>query len=236
MVNKLISFGLVFITWSPTVNLVSPRGCQTAFLCRCRDLCIKGRDCLWVVEHFFISGIILTIMRKFVFLSYDLYFPLVSGIWGLGWNAWSVLLHFSRWIFLVKNIVTRPTLVIGNVLLNFPVKSEINFLTDHDWKNDFFVECLSPILEAMTNTARPPDYTYILGLDKSVRDFAVPSLLEEQNTKATPRFLIMQRGLVVMGREIGLFLLSFLVRLFYIWSGGCSAAATSQTIFYPSYE
>jgi len=100
--------------------------------------------------------------------------------------------------------------------VEFPREIRNQFLTDHDWKNDFFIECLSPILEAMTNTARPPDYTYILGLDKSVRDFAVPSLLEEQNTKATPRFLIMQRGLVVMGREIGLFLLFFLVRLFYI--------------------
>lgn len=93
------------------------------------------------------------------------------------------------------------------------VKSEIDaklmyFLTDHNWKNDFFVECLSPILEAMTNTVRPPDYTYILGLDKLVRDFAVPSLLEKQNTKVTPRFLIMQRGLVVMGREIGPFFFS----------------------------
>jgi len=104
-----------------------------------------------------------------------------------------------------KFLATRCQLNPNGISL---VKSEID--TDHNWKNDFFVECLSPILEAMTNTFRPPDYTYILGLDKSVRDFAVPSLLEEQNTKVTPRFLIMQRGLVVMGREIGLSLRLFL--------------------------
>ncbi|KAF5361070.1 hypothetical protein D9756_004646 [Leucocoprinus leucothites] len=101
-------------------------------------------------------------------------------------------------ISLVHVDAKRPSYVGAGIYVS---REEIVY---HDWKNDFFIECLSPILEAMTNTAHPPDYTHILGLDRSVRDFAVPSLLEEQNTKATPRFLVMQRGLVVMGREIAL--------------------------------
>ncbi|KXN83107.1 hypothetical protein AN958_01778 [Leucoagaricus sp. SymC.cos] len=85
----------------------------------------------------------------------------------------------------------------------------------HNWKNDFFVECLSPILETMINTVHPPSYTHILELDRSVRDFAIPALLEEQNTKPTPRYLVMQRGLVAMGREIGVSALLQLHRRYF---------------------
>jgi len=156
-------------------------------------------------------------MHKFLFSSYDSYHFLI----GMGWkilDPFNCIFHRSLlWIKILSYgqccvfsfrinqnwLHAANWTPINGISL---VKSELDtLLTDHNWKNDFFVECLSPILEAMTNTARPPDYTYILGLDKSVRDFAVPSLLEEQNTKVTPRFLIMQRGLVVMGREIGLF-------------------------------
>jgi hypothetical protein len=56
----------------------------------------------------------------------------------------------------------------------------------------------------MTNTVNPPGYTKILELDRSVRDFAVSPLLKDKNTATTPRFLVMQRALVVIGREIGM--------------------------------
>lgn len=60
------------------------------------------------------------------------------------------------------------------------------------------------MLEAMV-AVDPPDYAHILNLDKSVRDFGVPLLLDEHKSRdISPRFLVMQRGLVVMGREIGM--------------------------------
>ena len=52
----------------------------------------------------------------------------------------------------------------------------------------------------------PPDYAHIVNLDKSVRDFSVPSLLDEHKSQdVSPCLLVMQRGLVSMSREIGMF-------------------------------
>ncbi|KDR82363.1 hypothetical protein GALMADRAFT_57068 [Galerina marginata CBS 339.88] len=74
----------------------------------------------------------------------------------------------------------------------------------HEWKNAFFIQCLTPMLEAMV-AAEQPDYPHIIHLDKSVRDFGVPSLLDEHHPHdVNPRFLVMQRGLVAMSREIAL--------------------------------
>ena len=74
---------------------------------------------------------------------------------------------------------------------------------DHEWKNNFFIQCLTPMLEAMVSID-PPEYSLIVSLDKSVRDFGVPALLDEnQRQSIAPRFLVMQRGLVTMSREIG---------------------------------
>ncbi|KAF8817210.1 hypothetical protein BYT27DRAFT_7205076 [Phlegmacium glaucopus] len=74
----------------------------------------------------------------------------------------------------------------------------------HEWKNAFFIQCLTPMLEAMV-AVDPPDYGHITNLDKSVRDFSVPSLLDEHKFHdISPRFLVMQRGLVAMSREIAL--------------------------------
>ncbi|KAH9480181.1 hypothetical protein JR316_0006779 [Psilocybe cubensis] len=64
--------------------------------------------------------------------------------------------------------------------------------------------CLSPMLEAMVAVDRP-EYSRIIILDKSVRDFGVPTLLDEhQSHDVNPRFLVMQRGLVSISREIAL--------------------------------
>jgi len=60
------------------------------------------------------------------------------------------------------------------------------------------------MLEAMVAVDQP-DYSHIVDLDKSVRDFGIPSLLDEQQPNdVNPRFLIMQRGLVAMSREVGM--------------------------------
>jgi hypothetical protein len=78
-------------------------------------------------------------------------------------------------------------------------------LLDHEWKNAFFIQCLTPMLEAMVAVV-PPDYSHIIDLDKSVRDFGVPALLDEHKSRSiNPRFLVMQRGLVAIGRELGMF-------------------------------
>ena len=60
------------------------------------------------------------------------------------------------------------------------------------------------MLEAMV-AVDPPDYSHIINLDKSVRDFGVPALLDDHNTQSiSPRFLVMQRGLVAISRELGM--------------------------------
>ena len=80
-----------------------------------------------------------------------------------------------------------------------------NFVVDHEWKNAFFIQCLTPMLEAMV-AVNPPDYSHIINLDKLVRDFGVPALLDEHKSHSiSPRFLVMQRGLVAISRELGMF-------------------------------
>ena len=75
---------------------------------------------------------------------------------------------------------------------------------DHEWKNAFFIQCLTPMLEAMV-AVDPPDYSHIISLDKSVRDFGVPELLDDHKAQSiSPRFLVMQRGLVAISRELGM--------------------------------
>ncbi|KAF7767920.1 transcriptional regulator family: Fungal Specific TF [Agaricus bisporus var. burnettii] len=95
--------------------------------------------------------------------------------------------------------VARPSYVGAGI---YVPREEIVY---HNWKNDFFIECLSPILEAMTNAKQLIEYDQLLALDRSARDFYVPPILGElENSTETPRFLVMQRGLVIMGREIAL--------------------------------
>ena len=74
---------------------------------------------------------------------------------------------------------------------------------DHEWKHAFFTNCLTPILSAVV-AVQPPDYAHIIALDYAARDFGVPDLLDEHRRHVTkPGFLVTQRGLVTMSREIG---------------------------------
>ena len=60
------------------------------------------------------------------------------------------------------------------------------------------------MLEAMVAVV-PPDYSHIIDLDKLVRDFGVPALLDDHKSHSiSPRFLVMQRGLVAISRELGM--------------------------------
>ncbi|ESK95817.1 hypothetical protein Moror_12429 [Moniliophthora roreri MCA 2997] len=72
----------------------------------------------------------------------------------------------------------------------------------HEWKNAFFIQCLSPALETII-AVKQPDYSVTIALDAKIRDFAVPELLDDRNASAvTKRFLVMQRALLSTGRDL----------------------------------
>ncbi|TFK23393.1 hypothetical protein FA15DRAFT_670507 [Coprinopsis marcescibilis] len=103
----------------------------------------------------------------------------------------------------------------------------------HEWKTSFFIKCLSPMLEAMV-APDPPDYSRIVELDRSVRDFGVPALLDTDSTKVlevAPRFLSMQRALVALGREVALLQLH---RKYFTQAMSDSAAFDMHHQFAPS--
>lgn len=88
------------------------------------------------------------------------------------------------------------------VFLHLLVIGLIN-ISDHEWKNAFFVQVLAPVLEAIV-AVNLPNYSHIINLDKMVRDFEIPTILDEHyDHEVRPRFLVMQRALVSMGRDIG---------------------------------
>ena len=87
-------------------------------------------------------------------------------------------------------------------------RNGIDQYLDHEWKNAFFVQVLTPVLEAIV-AVNLPNYPHIISLDKMVRDFEIPTILDEHyNHEVRPRFLVMQRALVSMGRDIGILILS----------------------------
>ena len=71
---------------------------------------------------------------------------------------------------------------------------------DHEWKNAFFRNCLTPVLSSIV-AVQQPEYAHIVALDHTVRNFGMPVLIDEH--QANPRFLDMLHGLVTMSREIG---------------------------------
>ncbi|KAJ3780693.1 hypothetical protein GGU10DRAFT_414928 [Lentinula aff. detonsa] len=77
----------------------------------------------------------------------------------------------------------------------------------HEWKNKFFIDCLSPILETIVSVNSLP-YSQTIELDKKVREFPIPEILKEEygttTTGPNSRFLAMQRALVSTGRDIAL--------------------------------
>ncbi|KAF9049458.1 hypothetical protein BDZ89DRAFT_1032938 [Hymenopellis radicata] len=76
--------------------------------------------------------------------------------------------------------------------------------SDHQWKNGFFVDCLTPVLEAMIAVS-PPDYPLMIELDNKVRAYDIPPLLDERiQSSVSTRLLTMQRGFVSTSREIAL--------------------------------
>ncbi|EAU85818.2 hypothetical protein CC1G_05035 [Coprinopsis cinerea okayama7 len=96
--------------------------------------------------------------------------------------------------------VQQPTYVGPGI---YVPKEEVVY---HEWKHGFFIKCLSPMLEVMI-AKEQPDYSRIIELDTSVRDFGIPALLDVDSSKSmevAPRFLCMQRAMVALSREIAL--------------------------------
>lgn len=75
---------------------------------------------------------------------------------------------------------------------------------DHEWKHGFFVSCLTPVLDTALS-AQPQPYSKVLKVDRGVRNYHVPPVLDIFNQEITPsnRQLGMQQVLVSSGREIG---------------------------------
>ncbi|KAL0581180.1 hypothetical protein V5O48_000870 [Marasmius crinis-equi] len=72
----------------------------------------------------------------------------------------------------------------------------------HQWKNSFFIKCLTPALETIISV-KPVEYSVTIALDAQIRDFAVPDLLDDRAGNPAPkRFLAMQRALLTTGRDI----------------------------------
>ncbi|KAJ7245017.1 hypothetical protein B0H12DRAFT_1128264 [Mycena haematopus] len=97
-----------------------------------------------------------------------------------------------------------PSLSLSHVDTNPPAYTESTHVPKdeilyHEWKNAFFIKCLSPILEAVA-VVTPPDYQHLLELDARARDFHPPAALADSG--ATARYLVMQRAIVASGRDI----------------------------------
>ncbi|KAJ3892799.1 hypothetical protein GG344DRAFT_44607 [Lentinula edodes] len=74
----------------------------------------------------------------------------------------------------------------------------------HEWKNKFFIDCLSPILETIVSVNTPP-YQKTIELDKKIRDFPIPEILKDDYSSGSgSRSLAMQRALLSTGRDIAL--------------------------------
>ncbi|KAK2460474.1 hypothetical protein APHAL10511_007521 [Amanita phalloides] len=99
----------------------------------------------------------------------------------------------------LSHVDTKPPTYIGPGI--YVPREEIAY---HEWKNSFFIQCLTPILQTMV-AVTPPDYNHILSLDGKIRDFDTPKLLNGSERDAiAPRFLNMQRALYSMGRDLAL--------------------------------
>ncbi|KAF7365020.1 4Fe-4S ferredoxin-type domain-containing protein [Mycena venus] len=115
---------------------------------------------------------------------------------GLPYGQWCQSLSLGR----------PPSLSLSHVDTKPPAYTESTHVPKdeilyHEWKNAFFIKCLSPILEAVA-AVTPPEYKQLLELDARARDFHSPPALD--NSGATARFLVMQRALVASGRDIAI--------------------------------
>lgn len=108
--------------------------------------------------------------------------------------------------------------------------------SDHEWKNTFFIQCLTPVLEAMV-AVDAPSYSRFISLDKLVRDFSVPALLDEKYIhSASARFLVMQRALVSTGRDIGEVYTFYGLKRPFVNTAIFSASSTSPPLLHRGDE
>ncbi|KAF5369123.1 hypothetical protein D9615_010426 [Tricholomella constricta] len=108
----------------------------------------------------------------------------------------------------LRHVETKPPAFRGPGM--YVSREEIVY---HEWKNAFFIQCLTPVLEAVV-VVEPLPYEDIVELDRRVREFAVPEILSSGEhganngdliiNGAEPRFLVMQRALVATSRDVAL--------------------------------
>lgn len=75
---------------------------------------------------------------------------------------------------------------------------------DHEWKHGFFLNCLTPVLNAAISAHSQP-YSKTLDVDQVVRSYPIPPMLDifGEEVVVNNRQLGMQQVLVSSGREIG---------------------------------
>lgn len=73
----------------------------------------------------------------------------------------------------------------------------------HEWKHGFFLHCLTPVLNTAIS-AQPYPYSTVLEVDRTVRSYPIPPLLDifSQGAVVNNRQLGMQQVLASSGREI----------------------------------
>ncbi|KAH7913978.1 fungal-specific transcription factor domain-containing protein, partial [Hygrophoropsis aurantiaca] len=73
----------------------------------------------------------------------------------------------------------------------------------HQWKHEFFLECLTPVLTAAISAKQQP-YRVVMEVDKKIRNFNIPPTLDIFHSDGVigNRQLTMQQVLVSSGREI----------------------------------
>ncbi|KAG5644900.1 hypothetical protein DXG03_007452 [Asterophora parasitica] len=105
----------------------------------------------------------------------------------------------------LRHVDTKPPVFRGPGM--YVPREEIAY---HEWKNAFFIQCLTPVLEAVV-VADPLPYEDIVELDRRVREFAIPEILRSSENSGEiavnglePRFLVMQRALVATSRDVAL--------------------------------
>ncbi|KAJ2931857.1 hypothetical protein H1R20_g5235, partial [Candolleomyces eurysporus] len=71
-----------------------------------------------------------------------------------------------------------------------------------EWSHTFYIHCMTPVLEAISQPSSHLGYQSILDLDRRIRDFPIPEYLKHCNGYES-RAVMMQKGAVSMILETG---------------------------------
>ena len=97
----------------------------------------------------------------------------------------------------VKDVTLLKVSITVSMVTQLEKVPFLNFRQDQEWKHSCYVECLAPVLDAISNPSL--DYSAVLGLDKRIRDFSMPTPLRNGQSRA----LFLQRGSMSTALEAG---------------------------------